>query len=319
MYAIRVENARKRYGDVTALDGLSLRTERGGTVGLLGTNGAGKTTLFELLVGLREPDAGEVSVLGRDPTAGVATRERVGYLPEHAGFPDELTGREVLRFHARMRGISAGDREHRVARVLETVGLTDAADRDVGGYSNGMTRRLGLGTVLVADPELLLLDEPTAGLDPHGVAAFHDVLRSIASATGVTVVFSSHVLGEVEALCDRAVVVHDGRVVADGDVDALRRRSDEGVTVDATVAASTTGEAEATPDVAAVADRLRARDGVERVTRDGRDLAVTCDPMRAFPVLRALHEHAAVERFSVREPGLEATFRAAVPVGGEEA
>lgn len=313
MYAIDVENARKRYGDVTALDGLSLRIDRGETVGLLGTNGAGKTTLFELLVGLRDPDAGEVAVLDRDPTEGVDTRRRVGYLPEHAGFPDELTGREVLRFHARMRDVDAGDRDHRVARVLETVGLTDAADRTVGGYSNGMTRRLGLGTVLVADPAVLLLDEPTAGLDPYGVEAFHDVLSRISSATGVTVVFSSHVLGEVEDLCDRAVVVHDGQVVADGDVDALRRRSDEGVTVDATVGETGVGDAET------VADRLRARDGVEHVSRDGRDFVLTCDPMAAFPVLRTLHETGTVERFAVREPGLESAFRAAVTNGGEKA
>ena len=311
MYAIDVENARKRYGEVSALDGLSLRVERNETVGLLGTNGAGKTTLFELLVGLRDPDAGEVAVLGRDPTEGVSTRRRVGYLPEHAGFPAELTGREVLRFHAEMRGVDDVDRDRRVARVLETVGLTDAADRDVGGYSNGMTRRLGLGTVLVADPALLLLDEPTAGLDPHGVSALRDVLRAVSSATDVTVVLSTHVLTEVEALCDRAVVVHDGRVVADDDVDALRHRTDEDVTVDATVGAASDAECAAT--------RLRARDCVAGVDRDGRDLVVTCDRTRAFPVLRDLHERSDVERFSVREPGLEATFRSAVGQRGERA
>ncbi len=315
MYAIDVDDARKRYGDVTALDGLSLRIDRGETVGLLGTNGAGKTTLFELLVGLRDPDSGAVSVLDRDPTDGVATRERVGYLPEHAGFPDELTGREVLRFHARMRGVPAGERDHRVARVLETVGLTGAADRRVGGYSNGMTRRLGLGTVLVADPDLLLLDEPTAGLDPHGVDAFHDVLGAVSAADDVTVVFSSHVLPEVAGLCDRAVVVHDGRVVADGDVDALRRRSDEGVTVDATLR----GDADAGVDPAAVADRLRNRTGVDPVTREGDDVVVDCAPNEAFGVLRDLHETAVVERFSVREPGLDGAFRAAVADGGEGA
>jgi Cu-processing system ATP-binding protein len=309
MHALRAENARKQYGDVTALDGLDLRVERGQTVGLLGTNGAGKTTLFELLAGLRDPDGGEVSVLGRDPTDGVDTRERVGYLPDSAGFPRELTGREILTFHARMRGVPAGDRAHRVARVLATVGLAAAADRAVGGYSNGMARRLGLGTVLVADPDVLLLDEPTAGLDPHGVDAFHDVLEAVAADTPVTVVFSTHVLDEVERVCDRAVVVHDGRVVADGDVADLCRRAGETITVDATVADAASAETAATG--------LRGRDGVERVRRDGADLTVTCEPMQAFPVLRALHERAAVERFAVREPGLETAFRTAVAGGGD--
>lgn len=311
MYAIEVENARKEYGAVTALDGLSLRIERGETVGLLGTNGAGKTTLFELLVGLRSPDAGSVAVLDRDPTEGVGTRRRVGYLPEHAGFPDELTGREVLRFHARMRGVDAERRDRRVARVLETVGLTDAADRRVEGYSNGMARRLGLGTVLVADPAVLLLDEPTAGLDPYGVEAFHDVLGAVASAADVTVVFSSHVLGEVEALCDRAAVVHEGRVVADDDVAALRRQTGENVTVRATVGGD--GDADS------AAERLRSRDGVERVTGDGAELVVECAPTRALAVLEAIHESGDVERFAVREPGLESAFRTAVADRGENA
>ncbi|WP_135305854.1 ABC transporter ATP-binding protein [Haloarcula amylovorans] len=304
MYAIEVENARKEYGTVTALDGLTLQVERGETVGLLGTNGAGKTTLFELLVGLRKADSGSVKVLDRDPTDGVTTRQRVGYLPEHAGFPDELTGREVLRFHARMRGVDAEHRDHRIARVLETVGLTDAADRRVAGYSNGMARRLGLGTVLVADPAILLLDEPTAGLDPYGVEAFHDVLGAIASTADVTVVFSSHVLDEVETLCDRAAVVHDGRVVVDGGVDALRRQTDENVTVHATLGSD--GDADS------AAERLRSRDDVEYVTEDDTELIVECISTRAFAVLDELHESVDVERFTVRDPGLESAFRAAV-------
>jgi Cu-processing system ATP-binding protein len=308
MSAIDVTNAGKRYGDVTALDGLSLEIHRGSTVGVLGTNGAGKTTLFELLAGLSVPDAGTVSVLGREPTAGLETRRRVGYLPEHAGFPAGLTGREVLQFHARMRDVPGEKRARRVASVLETVGLRDAADRAVGGYSNGMGRRLGLGTVLVGDPAVLLLDEPTAGLDPCGVEALHDVIRAIANSTDVTVLFSSHVLSEVESLCDRAVIIDGGTVVAEGDIDALCRNGDRGATIDVTLSDA----------AAAGATALRSLAGVTEVHVDGADLTVHCDQRHALGVLQEIHQRAAVTRFAVAEPGLDASFRAAVADGGED-
>jgi Cu-processing system ATP-binding protein len=228
MNAIDATNVTKRYGDVTALDGLSLSLSAGTTFGLLGTNGAGKTTLFKLLVGHVAPDDGTLEVAGRDVrTAGHAVRRIVGYLPEHAGFPANSTGREVLRFHAEMRGLPASDREPRVDEVLETVGLTAAADRRVAGYSNGMNRRLGLATALLPRPRILLLDEPTAGLDPLGVAAFHRIVRRLREESDLTVVLSSHVLAEVEALCETVAVLHDGRLRAVGDVDDLGRTDGE--------------------------------------------------------------------------------------------
>jgi Cu-processing system ATP-binding protein len=178
-----------------------------------------------------------------------------------------------------MRDVPVEQRARRVASVLETVGLTEAADRDVGGYSNGMGRRLGLGTVLVGDPALLLLDEPTAGLDPCGVEALHEVIHTIASSTDVTVLFSSHVLSEVESLCDRAVIIDEGTVVADGDIDSLRRDGDRSVTVDVTLTEA--AEARATA--------LRSLAGVSSVTVSGQDLTVTCTQRRAFAVLREIH------------------------------
>ena len=216
---IEANDVRKTYGAVTALDGLSLEIPDGSTFGLLGTNGAGKTTFFKLLVGHDHPDAGTVRIGGTDvAAAGSRIRERVGYLPERVGFPPALTGREVLSFHARIRGLPA---DGRIDAVVERVGLDAGdADRPISGYSNGMRRRLGLATVLLPDPAVLILDEPTAGLDPRGVAEFHRIVEGLQS-TDVTVVFCSHVLSEVERLCDRVAILDRGRVVESGLVSDL--------------------------------------------------------------------------------------------------
>ena len=217
---ITATDVRKEYGTVTALDGLSLEIPAGATFGVLGTNGAGKTTLFKLLVGHDRPDGGRLEVGPYDvETAGNRIRERVGYLPERVGFPPALSGREVLAFHARIRGLP---NDGRIESAIETVGLSTAdADRAVDGYSNGMRRRLGLATAVLSEPAVLVLDEPTAGLDPCGVAEFHGIIDRVRRTTDATVVVSSHVLSEVERLCDRVAVLDDGRVRTCGSVEDL--------------------------------------------------------------------------------------------------
>lgn len=217
---VQATDVRKTYGDVTALDGLSLSIPSGSTFGILGTNGAGKSTLFGLLVGHDRPDAGTIAVGGTDVTEeGRRIRERIGYLPEHIGFPPALTGREVLAFHATVRGLPE---DGRIDEAIESVGLDPAAaDRAVSGYSNGMQRRLGLATVLLPDPAVLILDEPTAGLDPRGVDEFHRIIDRINDETDATVVFCSHALAEVERLCDRVAVLHDGVIRASGPVEEV--------------------------------------------------------------------------------------------------
>ncbi|MCY4731332.1 ABC transporter ATP-binding protein [Natronomonas gomsonensis] len=217
---ITANDVRKEYGSVTALDGLSIEIPDGSTFGVLGTNGAGKTTLFKLLVGLDRPDGGRLAVGEQSVAdAGTEIRERVGYLPERVGFPGALTGREVLSFHARMRGLP---RDGRIDDAIETVGLSpSAADRAVSGYSNGMRRRLGLAAAILPEPQVLVLDEPTAGLDPRGVAEFHGIIDRVRTETGATVVLSSHVLSEIERLCDRVAILDGGRVVTAGPVSEL--------------------------------------------------------------------------------------------------
>lgn len=301
MSELELRDVTRAYGDVTALDGVSLSVERGETLGLIGRNGAGKTTLFKLLVGHDTPDAGTVSVAGLSPEAGTALRERVGYLPERAGFPPSFTGREVLDFHARVREIPADQRDERVARVLHTVGLADAADREVGGYSNGMNRRLGLATALVGDPGVLLLDEPTAALDPAGVADFHEIVEVLSRETDVTIVLTSHVLSEVERLCDRVAILEDGHIAVDGDVAELRRAAGDTVSVVATVA-----------DPPAVADAIADHDAVTAARADPPRVRVECERTGVFDVVDALRADATVTDLEVTEPGLDAVFRETV-------
>ena len=300
MSDIEIRNVAKSYGTVTALDDVSLSVDGGETVGLVGRNGAGKTTLFKLLVGHETPDAGRVSVAGLAPSAGTALRERVGYLPERAGFPPSFTGHEVLDFHARVRGVSG--RERRVQRVLKTVGLADAADRRVGGYSNGMNRRLGLATALVGNPDVLLLDEPTAALDPAGVADFHEVVDALSRETGVTILVTSHVLSEIERLCDRVAILDDGTIERAGNVADLRRTAGDTVSVVATV--------DDDPD--AVARRLRERDGVATATANPPRIRAECERDCVFDVLAALRDTADVVDVEVTEPGLAAVFQGTV-------
>ncbi len=307
MHAIDATDVTKRYGDVTALDEFSLTVETGSTFGLLGTNGAGKTTLFKLLVGHVAPDAGRLEIVGRDvATEGTAVRRFVGYLPEQAGFPGSLTGREVLAFHARMRGLPADERECRIEEVLETVGLADAADRAVSGYSNGMNRRLGLATALLPRPRVLLLDEPTAGLDPLGVTAFHRIVRRLREENDLTVVLSSHVLTEVEELCDSVAVLHDGRLRAVGGVADLKAATDGRPTV--RVRLSDGGDPNEVLDVAARHGCPAASTAGLPAPTEGTSVAFACERGRVPAVLEALNGLDEVDGFEVTETGLDRVF-----------
>ena len=217
----------KRYGDVAAVDGLDLRVESGELYGFLGPNGAGKTTTIRMALGLILPTSGEVGLLGERVTPGRAPLERVGSLVEEPAFWRYLTGRKNLELFARAGG-SRGDRARRLTRIdssLDTVGLSAAADKRVRAYSQGMRQRLGLALALLGEPELLVLDEPTNGLDPGGMREIRRLLRRLAD-DGTTVFVSSHLLAEVEAMCDRVGVMARGRLVAEGPPRSLRGTAD---------------------------------------------------------------------------------------------
>ena len=216
--AVQVSGVRKAFGKVDALRGVGLEVLPGQVYGLLGPNGAGKTTLLRILLGLVRPDEGSVSVLGRPPGTPEALR-RVGALIETPAFVPRLSGRTNLQVLARARGLS----DTEVDRVLKVVELTSRANDRFIGYSLGMGQRLGVAAALLGGPSLLILDEPTNGLDPEGVASMRSLVRDLGAA-GTTVLFSSHQLGEVQQICDRVVVIDRGLVIADDTVTAIRDR-----------------------------------------------------------------------------------------------
>ena len=212
--AIETRGLRKAYGSTLALEALDIRVEPGEVFGFLGPNGAGKTTAVKLLLGLTRPTGGTGSVLGH-PLGSLDARRRIGYLPELFRYQAWLTAREVLDLHARLAGLPTGRRRAEIDRVLALVGLA-GRDRDrTGGFSKGMQQRLGLASALLGDPALVILDEPTSALDPVGRDDVRTIIRD-ARERGSAVLLNSHLLGEVERLCDRVAIVHRGRVVAAG-------------------------------------------------------------------------------------------------------
>ena len=216
---VELDHVVKRYGKVQAVRDVSFDLPEGETIALVGHNGAGKTTLLKLMLGLIRPTGGRIRVLGDDPSAGeFAARRRLGYLPESVSFNTGLTGRETLAFYARLKREPLRD----ALVLLERVGLTHAADRRVGTYSKGMRQRLGLAQALLGAPRVLLLDEPTTGLDPALRQSFYEIVQDL-STGGSTVLLSSHALTELEERAGRVIIMNQGVKVADGTLDDLRR------------------------------------------------------------------------------------------------
>jgi Cu-processing system ATP-binding protein len=216
---VEIQHVTKRYGMIEAVRDVSIELKQGETIALVGHNGAGKTTLLKLMLGLVHPTAGSLQVLGEYPAAGeFAARRRLGYLPENVSFNAALTGREILTFYARLKGEDIAT----ALTLLERVGLEKASTRRIGTYSKGMRQRLGLAQALLGEPQLLLLDEPTTGLDPALRVSFYDLVRDLRDR-GATVVLSSHVLTELEERTERVVIMNQGIVVANGSIDDLRR------------------------------------------------------------------------------------------------
>jgi ABC-2 type transport system ATP-binding protein len=220
---IKAEALTKRYGPTIAVDGLDLAIEKGEVFGLLGPNGAGKTTTILLILGLTEPTSGSIMTAGYDPLREpLQVKRRVGYLPDAVGFYDHMTGRDNLRFTARLGGLPRGQIEANINSALDRVHLIEAADRPVKTYSRGMRQRLGIAEILMREVAVAILDEPTSGLDPQTTREFLGLIRSLKSE-GMTVVISSHLLDLVQSMCDRVALFNSGRIGLAGRVDDLMR------------------------------------------------------------------------------------------------
>ena len=296
MAAIELDGVTKRFGDVTAVRDLSLHVEEGEVYGFLGPNGAGKSTTINMLLDFVRPSTGDVRVLGMDAQAdSVAVRSRTGVLPEGYDVYTRLTGRKHIEFAARSKGVDADP-----DAVLERVGIADAADRRADEYSKGMRQRLVLGMALVGDPDLLILDEPSSGLDPAGAKEMRDIVRDEAER-GTTVFFSSHVLGQVEAVCDRVGILRGGELVAEDSIEGLRDARGGDTRLVVTVAGSVDGAVET----------VRSLDGVTDATRQGETLSVSCTSDAKTRVISALEsDGVVVEDFKTEEASLEDLFLA---------
>lgn len=221
---IETRELTKKYGTFTAVDALNLSVKHGEVFGLLGPNGAGKTTTILMLLGLTEPTSGEVRVLGLDPSRQpLSVKSRVGYMPDLVGFYDELTAEENLIYTAKLNGLDRSDGYKRIAEVLERVNLSEVADHPVGTFSRGMKQRLGVADMLLKNPQMIIMDEPTQGLDPEGAREFLQLIRTLREE-GITILLSSHLLFQVQAICDRVGLFHRGKMVLEGTVPELGRR-----------------------------------------------------------------------------------------------
>ncbi len=224
---IELKNLVKQYGDFTAVDSLTLGIYPGEIFGLLGPNGAGKTTTILMMLGLTEPTSGSVKVCGIDSTRNpMQVKRKVGYMPDDVGFYEDRSAFDNLVYTARLNRVPPKEAGDRARELLERVGLADAAGKRVGAFSRGMRQRLGLADVLIKRPEVIILDEPTLGIDPEGVRELLALIRNLSRNEGLTVLLSSHHLHQVQQICDRVGLFVRGKLIASGDIDALSRQLD---------------------------------------------------------------------------------------------
>jgi ABC-2 type transport system ATP-binding protein len=268
-YLVTTKGLTKHYGTLVAVDNLNLKVKQGTIFGLLGPNGAGKTTTILMLLGLTEPTAGQAIIDGCDPTREpLKVKSRTGYLPDNVGFYQDMTGWENLRYTAELNGLPEDVAKERIARAVERVGLADAIDRKVGEYSRGMRQRLGIADLLVKDPPLIIMDEPTLGIDPEGVRELLALIKSLAREDGRTILVSSHLLHQVQEICDEVGIFVKGKMIACGTVDDLGRQLLQGKRFSL--------EVEAEPLDEELLNLCRSQRGVLELQQNGTRLLLFC-------------------------------------------
>ena len=282
---IEAHDLTKRYGGFTAVDGIDLTIGEGEVFGFLGPNGSGKSTSILMMLGLTEPTGGTVRVCGYDPSRNpLAVKRQVGYLPESVGFYGDMTGAQNLRFTAELNGIPRADAEARIAELLATVELADAANQPVVQYSRGMRQRLGLADVLLKEPRLVILDDPTLGLDPAGIVWLLGLIEELSAQRRITVFLSSHQLQEVQRVCHRVGIMSHGKIVLEGTVAGLTSQTDSG---GFHVTLKVEGANEAL-DAA-----LTALPSVRDVSRSGGEVVIESDEDVRADAAAAVHTHGA--------------------------
>lgn len=296
---IEVHNLTKRYGKLVAVDQLNFKVKKGTAFGFLGPNGAGKTTTLKMLACLIRPDSGTALLAGYDISKeSMAVRRSIGYVSENQGFYDRMTAVETLDYIGRLLDIPRNKRQKRINELLGQVGLTDRRGKYVGTFSKGMKQRLALAQALLAEPEVLLLDEPALGLDPMGAKEIRDLILSLKKDRNVTIFMSSHILPEVEAICDEVGIINKGRLLAQNSVENLRRTTGIGMKLKIVLTQ---------PDKRVVA-ALQKMSYIQDVEVDGRKLTIYTtvkDEVRPQIIDTIVKSGGQMLSFSIKEASLE--------------
>jgi ABC-2 type transport system ATP-binding protein len=297
---IRVDGLRKKYGELTAVDGVSFEVREGEIYGLLGPNGAGKTTTLSMISGLLQPDEGQVFFDGVDLASDpLGIKKDLGVVPQEIALYEELTARENLRFWGGLDGLSGTKLKESIQTALELVGLDDNADKRVGKFSGGMKRRLNLSMGLIHRPRVVMMDEPTVGIDPQARANILEVVREIAK-TGTTVLYTTHYLEEAEGFCDRIAIMDHGKILTEGTLEELKRMLGDGeiVTVLGTF------------DTAAVRDDLGRMESVQVISAEADRLVLSAEGGAGAVQLlsRILDGKLDVDGVSIQPPSLSGLF-----------
>jgi ABC-2 type transport system ATP-binding protein len=308
---IELASLTKKYGTFTAVDHLDLAVRKGEIFGLLGPNGAGKSTTILMMLGLTEPTSGLARVCGIDPvTNPIEVKRKVGYLPEDVGFYYNYSGFENLLYTARLNGLSNHDANQKIGQILERVGLSDVADKKTGKYSRGMLQRLGLADVLIKNPKVVILDEPTLGIDPTGVKEFLALIVELSMEEGITVLFSSHDLHHVQAVCDRVGIFVKGRLLAEGNIQSLSKKlfGENNFIIEACIAKNDpkNGHATAELNVDWLKEQLRSVEGISAVGIKDDIFQIECDRDATLEISRTIIESGAgLSSLNMKEYGLD--------------
>ena len=281
---IQTSHLTKRYGSKIAVNDLNLSIRKGEVFGLLGPNGAGKTTTILMLLGLTEPTAGRATIAGCDCTRNpLEVKSIVGYLPDNVGFYTDMTGRQNLRFTGRLNGLGGQELEDRIDALLERVGMTEAADKKTGTYSKGMRQRLGIADVLIKDPQVIIMDEPTLGIDPEGMRELLNIIRDLSVKDGRTVLISSHQLQQIQQVCDRVGIYVEGTLVACGTLAELEAHIQKNGTY--------LLEVDVEPCDDQILGMLAGQDGILGIAKEGRRFMITSKKDIRPQLTKFLGEH----------------------------
>jgi ABC-2 type transport system ATP-binding protein len=281
---IEISHLTKQYGSKVDVNDLSLSIRKGEVFGLLGPNGAGKTTTILMLLGLTEPTAGTAEICGMNCTRNpLEVKSMVGYLPDNTGFYNDMTGRQNLRFTGKLNGLSGQELEERIDILLKRVGMDKAADRKAGTYSKGMRQRLGIADVLMKDPQIIVMDEPTLGIDPEGMRELLELIQRLSVEDGRTVLISSHQLQQIQQVCDRVGIFVEGRLIASGTLPELEEqiRQEGGYLL----------EVEVQPFDDRVLGVLYQQQGVTDIRKEGNRLMISSSVDLRGELTRFLGEH----------------------------